>query len=69
MSMQWNVKIDFCADGSSYTAGAGMTYLFFPKACVETSRILSEDERREINNAIVKAAAQEMSKIAGGAER
>ena len=65
---QWNVGADFCGSGSSCGMG-GISYLLFPKLRVETSRRMTEDERREVEDAIVKAAAEKLARIAEGAER
>lgn len=63
---QWNVRADFCGNGESCGMGK-ISYLLFPKLRVDTGRRLTEDERRAIEDAIVKAAAKELARIADGA--
>lgn len=65
--MIWNVKEDFCANGGSY--GKVHTYLYYPKARVETERELSADEKTRINDAMVKAIAGEIMKIESEVKR
>lgn len=59
--MKWNVKTDFCANGGSY--GKCHTSLYFPKARLETERELTAGEKARINDVMVKAIANEMTKI------